>query len=144
MSDNENKSSSAWTDEAKVSSYRIRDHFFSLVADHVREQYNFLLRVVAQLKEEGKQINWQKFDMPGRTTKSLQNQWTKINKQILEVLEEGKNAEASGAASTPARKVATRMCFPIMSFVVVFIVASDLLTCRLLFSSQASRQEGPV
>ncbi|KAH6895508.1 hypothetical protein B0T10DRAFT_218962 [Thelonectria olida] len=86
MSDNENKNSSAWTDEAK---------------------YNFLLRIVAQLKEEGKQINWLKFDMPGRTTKSLQNQWTKINKQISEVLEEGKNGEAGGAASTPARKVAT-------------------------------------
>ncbi|KAI5463354.1 hypothetical protein BGZ63DRAFT_452764 [Mariannaea sp. PMI_226] len=91
MSDVDNGKLSAWTDDAK---------------------YQFLLRVVAQFKEEGKQINWQKFEMPGRTTKSLQNMWTKVNKQIAELEANpsgngwcaGVNATAKKAAVSTPRK----------------------------------------
>ncbi|PNP52038.1 hypothetical protein THARTR1_07247 [Trichoderma harzianum] len=55
------KGSSAWTEEAK---------------------YQLLLRIVAQLKGDGRGIKWEKIHIPGRTVKSLQNMWTKINKQI--------------------------------------------------------------
>ncbi|KAL6807704.1 hypothetical protein GGI42DRAFT_351148 [Trichoderma sp. SZMC 28013] len=55
------KGSSAWTEEAK---------------------FQFLLRIVAQLKGDGRGIKWEKINIPGRTVKSLQNMWTKINKQI--------------------------------------------------------------
>ncbi|UKZ60384.1 uncharacterized protein TrAtP1_001665 [Trichoderma atroviride] len=57
------KSTSAWTDEAK---------------------FQFLLRVVAQLKEDGRSIKWEKINLPGRTPKSLMHMWAKINKQIAE------------------------------------------------------------
>ncbi|KAL7963342.1 hypothetical protein V8C34DRAFT_89345 [Trichoderma compactum] len=55
------KGSSAWTEEAK---------------------FQFLLRIVAQLKGDGRGIKWEKITIPGRTAKSLKNMWTKINKQI--------------------------------------------------------------
>ncbi|KAI8723475.1 hypothetical protein NCS52_00203300 [Fusarium sp. LHS14.1] len=51
----------AWTEEAKN---------------------EFLLRIIMQLKPEGKGINWSEVQMPGRTVKSLQNQWTAVNKRI--------------------------------------------------------------
>ncbi|KAK4068543.1 uncharacterized protein Triagg1_7191 [Trichoderma aggressivum f. europaeum] len=59
--DQQEKGSSAWTEEAK---------------------FQFLLRIVAQLKGDGRGIKWEKINIPGRTVKSLQNMWTKINKQI--------------------------------------------------------------
>ncbi|KAH7149950.1 hypothetical protein B0J13DRAFT_673714 [Dactylonectria estremocensis] len=62
----------------------------------------FLLRIIGQFKEDGKQINWSRVDMPGRTTKSLQNMWTKINKLVSEL--EEKNGAGEG---TPTKKVAT-------------------------------------
>ncbi|KKP05033.1 hypothetical protein THAR02_02820 [Trichoderma harzianum] len=55
------KGSSAWTEDAK---------------------FQFLLRIVAQLKGDGRGIKWEKIVIPGRTPKSLKNMWTKINKQI--------------------------------------------------------------
>ncbi|KEY65551.1 hypothetical protein S7711_08231 [Stachybotrys chartarum IBT 7711] len=79
----------AWTEEAK---------------------YQFLLRVVAQLKEDGKSINWSRINMPGRTTKSLQNMWTKINKSVseLEEAQDGtspaKPKKVSTPRSTPSKK----------------------------------------
>lgn len=77
--------SSAWTEAAK---------------------FQLLLRIVAQLREDGKSINWTKVNMPGRTTKSLQNMWTKINKDILSLVEEGETPE------TPSKKpAATRKSF---------------------------------
>ncbi|EXV01777.1 hypothetical protein X797_005295 [Metarhizium robertsii] len=55
-------------------------------------QFQFLIRIVAQLRENGRSINWQKIDMPGRTVKSMQNMWTKINKMIAEVETESGDA----------------------------------------------------
>ncbi|KAH0497016.1 hypothetical protein TgHK011_004353 [Trichoderma gracile] len=59
----QDKGTLAWTEEAK---------------------FQFLLRIVAQLKGDGRgtSIKWEKINIPGRTVKSLQNMWTKINKQI--------------------------------------------------------------
>ncbi|KAH0597410.1 hypothetical protein MHUMG1_04788 [Metarhizium humberi] len=55
-------------------------------------KFQFLIRIVAQLRENGRSINWQKIDMPGRTVKSMQNMWTKINKMIAEVETESGDA----------------------------------------------------
>ncbi|KIE02092.1 hypothetical protein MAJ_01750, partial [Metarhizium majus ARSEF 297] len=55
-------------------------------------KFQFLIRIVAQLRENGRSINWQKIDMPGRTVKSMQNMWTKINKMIAEVEAESGDA----------------------------------------------------
>ncbi|KAF5698177.1 hypothetical protein FGLOB1_12245 [Fusarium globosum] len=75
----------AWTDEAKAS------------PDH----NELLLRIIAQLKPEGKSINWSEINMEGRTVKSLQNQWTFFNKKI----EAFKSQSNDGSApSTPVKK----------------------------------------
>jgi hypothetical protein len=84
-----------WTEEAKVGilyvaavlnlcqqSVLLTLVFFFLV------QFQFLIRIVAQLRENGRTINWQKINMPGRTVKSMQNMWTKINKMIAEAEQE--------------------------------------------------------
>ncbi|KAF4950962.1 hypothetical protein FGADI_7834 [Fusarium gaditjirri] len=70
----------AWTDEAKN---------------------ELLLRIIAQLKPEGKSINWSDINMEGRTVKSLQNQWTFFNKKI----EAFKTQSNDGSTpSTPVKK----------------------------------------
>ncbi|ENH63377.1 hypothetical protein FOC1_g10009272 [Fusarium oxysporum f. sp. cubense race 1] len=70
----------AWTDEAKN---------------------ELLLRIIAQLKPEGKSINWSEINMEGRTVKSLQNQWTFFNKK----LEAFKTQSNDGSTpSTPTKK----------------------------------------
>lgn len=70
----------------------------------MRIQFQFLLRIVAQLKEEsGRSISWTKLNMPGRTTKSLQNMWTKIQKDIA-ALETGGDGDAAGTPKKAARK----------------------------------------
>ncbi|EQL03426.1 hypothetical protein G6O67_000744 [Ophiocordyceps sinensis] len=73
----------AWTEEAKT---------------------QFLLRIIAQLRGDGKSINWTRLQMEGRTTKSLQNQWFKITKEIAE-MESAENGE--NGASTPTKPKAT-------------------------------------
>ncbi|KAF9773011.1 hypothetical protein IL306_009239 [Fusarium sp. DS 682] len=70
----------AWTDEAKN---------------------ELLLRIIAQLKPEGKSINWSEINMDGRTVKSLQNQWTFFNKKIEAFKQQ--TADGSGP-STPVKK----------------------------------------
>lgn len=46
--------------------------------------------------------------MPGRTTKSLQNMWTKINKSVAD-LEEAQNAGGGTiAVKTPTKRVTAR------------------------------------
>ncbi|KAI1011581.1 hypothetical protein LB504_002330 [Fusarium proliferatum] len=70
----------AWTDEAKN---------------------ELLLRIIAQLKPEGKSINWSEINMEGRTVKSLQNQWTFFNKKI-EAFKAQSNDGSS--PSTPVKK----------------------------------------
>lgn len=58
------------------------------------KQCQFLLHIIAQLKgDNNKAISWNKINMPGRTTKSLQNMWTKINKTISEMEAANANGE---------------------------------------------------
>ncbi|UKZ73951.1 hypothetical protein TrVFT333_001605 [Trichoderma virens FT-333] len=82
------KGASAWTDEAK---------------------FQFLLRIVAQLKGDGRgiSIKWEKINIPGRTPKSLQNMWTKINKQIaeFEARESGGEGSAVAVPAKPRKRV---------------------------------------
>ncbi|UNI21707.1 hypothetical protein JDV02_007674 [Purpureocillium takamizusanense] len=84
--------SSAWTEEAKV---------------------ELLLRIIVQLREDGKQVNWSRINMPGRTLKSMQNMWTKFNKEIAELKnEEGADGGGGGGGggskpATPTRARAT-------------------------------------
>ncbi|KAM0431959.1 hypothetical protein ACHAPT_005214 [Fusarium lateritium] len=80
----------AWTEEAKP--------------DLNVLQNEFLLRIIMQLKPDGKGINWSEIQMPGRTVKSLQNQWTSVNKKIEVLKEQKQNGDAAG---TPVKK-ATR------------------------------------
>ncbi|PHH70765.1 hypothetical protein CDD80_5733 [Ophiocordyceps camponoti-rufipedis] len=54
----------------------------------------------AKFKDDGKTINWSKIKMEGRTTKSLQNMWTKIVKEIAEI--EAKD-QAGDGHDTPAK-----------------------------------------
>ncbi|KAI6785143.1 uncharacterized protein J7T54_006785 [Emericellopsis cladophorae] len=55
-----NAKAGAWTEAAKL---------------------EFLLRIIAVYKDN-KPMPWSRINMPGRTQKSLQNQWTKIQKDI--------------------------------------------------------------
>ncbi|KAL7950296.1 hypothetical protein V8C42DRAFT_195014 [Trichoderma barbatum] len=75
------KGTLAWTEEAK---------------------FQFLLRIVAQLKGDGRGIKWEKIHIPGRTVKSLQNMWSKINKQINE-FEARENSGEGSAVIVPAK-----------------------------------------
>lgn len=114
MSDNEQSGgkAGAWTEEAKVSddfSLTLSLMFCNsapgeggLAMLTLAKQCQFLLHIIAQLKGDGKAISWSKINMPGRTTKSLQNMWTKINKTIAEM-----EAAASEGANTTSAK-ATR------------------------------------
>ncbi|QUC16956.1 uncharacterized protein UV8b_01197 [Ustilaginoidea virens] len=70
-------------------------------------KYQFLLRIVAQLRQDGKAISWQKINMPGRTPKSLQNMWTKINKTIAEMEQENGDATPVNKPS-PRKKLPTK------------------------------------
>ncbi|KAL6883945.1 hypothetical protein HDV57DRAFT_436368 [Trichoderma longibrachiatum] len=81
----QDKGTLAWTEEAK---------------------FQFLLRIVAQLKGDGRgtSIKWEKINIPGRTVKSLQNMWTKINKQISDF----EARENSGEGSVPVVPVQPR------------------------------------
>ncbi|KAL2691715.1 hypothetical protein Neosp_002104 [[Neocosmospora] mangrovei] len=75
----------AWTEEAKN---------------------EFLLRIIMQLKPEGKGINWSEVQMPGRTVKSLQNQWTAVNKRI-DALKQQQQQDGDTAA-VPVKKATPR------------------------------------
>ncbi|OBS21442.1 hypothetical protein FPOA_07780 [Fusarium poae] len=83
MSDILTPKTNAWTDEAKN---------------------ELLLRIIAQLKPEGKSINWNEITMEGRTMKSLQNQWTAFNKKIDALKQQAADAPSPPAKKTPGRK----------------------------------------
>ncbi|KOS17545.1 hypothetical protein ESCO_002999 [Escovopsis weberi] len=68
-------------------------------------KYQLLLRIIAQTKEN-RPIKWDLINMPGRTTKSLQNMWTRINKEVQE-LEAQNEGEGSGVA-TPRKSSAKK------------------------------------
>ena len=63
---------------------------------------DFLLRVIA-VTNENKAIPWSKINVPGRTKKSLQNMWTKINKELEEIRAQNESGEAAAASGTPTR-----------------------------------------
>ncbi|KAG6003673.1 hypothetical protein E4U54_000644 [Claviceps lovelessii] len=84
-----------WTDEAK---------------------FQLLLRIVAQLQEGGKSIDWTKINLPGRTPKSLKNTWSNIRKSIAE-LEEKERAGGLGMDNgtvngSPAKSATPRKRLP--------------------------------
>ncbi|UZP40851.1 hypothetical protein NXS19_008667 [Fusarium pseudograminearum] len=83
MSDSSTPKTNAWTEEAKN---------------------ELLLRIIAQLKPEGKSINWNEISMEGRTMKSLQNQWTAVNKKIDAIKQQTADAPSPPAKKTPGRK----------------------------------------
>ncbi|PHH72779.1 hypothetical protein CDD82_5803 [Ophiocordyceps australis] len=60
------------------------------------------MRIVGQLRTDGASLNWSKINMEGRTTKSLQNQWCKMNKEIA-----GLAAESSSGPKTPNQPKST-------------------------------------
>ncbi|KAK3177820.1 hypothetical protein K4F52_009424 [Lecanicillium sp. MT-2017a] len=49
------------------------------------DKTEFLLRMIAHLKDDSKAINWKEINMRGRSLKSLQGQWTKVNKALAEL-----------------------------------------------------------
>ncbi|VUC27211.1 unnamed protein product [Clonostachys rosea] len=49
------------------------------------EEAKFLLHIIRHLREKNRTINWSSIKMGERSTKSLQNQWTKVNKQLAEL-----------------------------------------------------------
>lgn len=110
MSETENQGKAgAWTEEAKVSIW-LHSVFNRCLSPRLRllQQCQFLLHIIAQLKgDNNKAICWGKINMPGRTTKSLQNMWTKINKTIAEM-------EAAAANGEEAPKT-IRELFPLSS-----------------------------
>lgn len=59
------------------------------------------LRILAQLKGT-KSIDWKVINMPGRTVKSLQNQWTKYVKE-MEALDIGTPSGETTPKKTPAK-----------------------------------------
>ncbi|OAA47695.1 hypothetical protein NOR_02185 [Metarhizium rileyi] len=69
-------------------------------------KFLFLVRIVAQLRENGRSINWHKVSMPGRTVKSMQNMWTKINKMIAEV--EAEDGDTPVQRPTPRKRAPKR------------------------------------
>ncbi|CEI69121.1 hypothetical protein FVEN_g4116 [Fusarium venenatum] len=93
MSDISTPKTNAWTDEAKASCPYIS-----------RSSNELLLRIIAQLKPEGKSINWNEITMEGRTMKSLQNQWTAFNKKIDALKQQAADAPSPSAKKTPGRK----------------------------------------
>lgn len=48
-------------------------------------QNQFLLRVLASVLPEGKGVDWKKVNMPNRTPKSLQHQWTTVVAQMRDL-----------------------------------------------------------
>ncbi|KAG6028613.1 hypothetical protein E4U41_000630 [Claviceps citrina] len=96
-----------WTDEAK---------------------FQLLLRIVAQLREGGRPIDWQKINIPGRTTKSLQNTWSLINKSIA-AFEEADKANGSGqdggGRASPAKNATPRRKTPSKNKALAFHEAQD-------------------
>uniref|UniRef100_A0A8H7NPN0 Uncharacterized protein n=1 Tax=Bionectria ochroleuca TaxID=29856 RepID=A0A8H7NPN0_BIOOC len=74
----------AWTEEAK---------------------YQFLLHIIRHLREKNRTINWAHIKMGERSTKSLQNQWTKVNKQLAELdAQQGDSAPSTPNKATEGKE----------------------------------------
>lgn len=63
-----------------------------------RLQSQLLLRVLASVLPEGKGVDWKNVNMPGRTQKALQHQWTTVLAQIRDL-----NIGGDGTVTTPAK-----------------------------------------
>ncbi|KAG9259267.1 uncharacterized protein F5Z01DRAFT_632338 [Emericellopsis atlantica] len=82
--DETNAKAGAWTEAAKVGTSPIACQYGLRPLGRTstdRPQLEFLLRIIAVYKDN-KPMPWSRINMPGRTQKSLQNQWTKIQKDI--------------------------------------------------------------
>ncbi|KAM0458194.1 hypothetical protein ACHAO4_002921 [Trichoderma viride] len=66
-------------------------------------KYQLLLRIIAQLREDGRTIKWDKINFPGRNVKSMKNIWTRINKQIADLDTQENNGEPT-PVKTPRKK----------------------------------------
>lgn len=66
-------------------------------------QYQLLLRIIAQLREDGRTIKWDKINFPGRNVKSMKNIWTRINKQIADLDTQENDGEPT-PVKTPRKK----------------------------------------
>ena len=84
------------------------------------------------MKPDGKGINWSEINMPGRTVKSLQNQWTILNKKM----EAYKQQSTDGSApTTPAKKTPGR------PFAISRTYLSEL-TCLSRSQARSQAEEG--
>ncbi|KAF4823709.1 hypothetical protein CGCSCA5_v001381 [Colletotrichum siamense] len=71
------------------------------------ERSQLLLRVLASVLPEGKGVDWKNVNMPGRTQKALQHQWTTVLAQIRDL-----NIGGDGTVTTPAKPRAARKKTP--------------------------------
>ncbi|TIC99033.1 hypothetical protein CH35J_005473 [Colletotrichum higginsianum] len=72
------------------------------------ERYQLLLRVLAVLLPDGKGVDWKNINMPNRTLKAIQGQWTSIVVQMRELGMEGEGNTAAPKAKTPRKKAAPK------------------------------------
>ncbi|EFQ27734.1 uncharacterized protein GLRG_02878 [Colletotrichum graminicola M1.001] len=69
------------------------------------ERFQLVLRVLATLLTEGKSVEWKSVNMPNRTLKAMQGQWTSILAQMRDLNTDGGDAPAP-KAKTPLKKPA--------------------------------------
>ncbi|WDK11576.1 hypothetical protein CGRA01v4_02855 [Colletotrichum graminicola] len=61
------------------------------------ERFQLVLRVLATLLTEGKSVEWKSVNMPNRTLKAMQGQWTSILAQMRDLNTDGGDAPAPKA-----------------------------------------------
>ncbi|RDW91883.1 hypothetical protein BP5796_01277 [Coleophoma crateriformis] len=71
------------------------------------EKQRFLSQVLKQLGAENIALDYDKFDMPGRTVKALQEMWLKTKKELAAAGGNSLEGEGSSAPTTPKRKKTT-------------------------------------
>ncbi|RDW79490.1 hypothetical protein BP6252_04128 [Coleophoma cylindrospora] len=71
------------------------------------EKQRFLYQVLKQLGVETVTLDYDKFDMPGRTAKALQEMWSKTKKELVAAGGNSVEGEGSSAPTTPKRKKTT-------------------------------------
>ncbi|KAL0944361.1 uncharacterized protein CTRU02_202248 [Colletotrichum truncatum] len=69
------------------------------------ERNHLMMRILASLLPDGKGVEWKNINMPGRTVKAMQNQWTTILAQMREL-------NMGGDESSPSKP---RACESILS-----------------------------
>jgi hypothetical protein len=67
------------------------------------------------MREDGRPIPWSKINMPGRTTKSLQNMWTKIQKEAAALDDGEETPVATPRKSTRKFFLLSLYLFPFVS-----------------------------